>query len=116
MTDRILLVQGDTRPRLVIDLADEATGDAMDVSDTGTSVVVKFRELGGQTLKATLACTKLITATNATPGAAGRVQALWPAGALDTAGSFEGEIEITFADGTVQTVYDRLRFKVREEF
>jgi hypothetical protein len=44
------------------------------------------------------------------------VQALWPAGALDTAGSFEGEIEITFADGTVQTVYDRLRFKVREEF
>lgn len=112
----IKLVQGDDRPRLIIDLADEASGDPIDVSDTATTVVVKFREVGSETIKATLACTKLITNTNATPGAAGRVQALWPAGALDTAGSFEGEIEITFSDGTVQTVYDKLRFKVREEF
>lgn len=116
MAERILLVQGDTRPRLIIDLTDETTGDPINVSDAGTTVVVKFREVGSETIKATLACTKLITTGNATPGAAGRVQALWPAGALDTAGSFEGEIEISFADGTVQTVYDKLKFKVREEF
>lgn len=116
MAERIKLVQGDTRPRLVIDLADAATGEPLDVSDTGTTVVVKFREQGATALKATLACTKLITAANATPGAGGRVQALWPAGALDAAGAFEGEIEITFADGSVQTVYDRLAFRVREEF
>lgn len=112
----IKLVQGDTRPRLIIDLTDEATGEAIDVSDTGTTVVVKFRETGADTIKATLACTKLITTGNGTPGAAGRVQALWPAGALDTSGAFEGEIEVTFADGTIQTVYDKLKFSVREEF
>lgn len=116
MAEKIKLVQGDTRPRLIIDLTDEATGDPIDVSDAGTTVVVKFREAGADTLKATLPCTKLITTGNATPGAAGRVQALWPAGSLDTAGSFEGEIEISFADGTVQTVYDKLKFTVREEF
>lgn len=116
MAERIKLVQGDTRPRLVIDLTDEATGDPVDVSDTGTTVVVKFREAGSSAIKATLPCTKLITTGNATPGAAGRVQALWPAGALDAAGYFEGEIEITFADGTVQTVFDVLKFRVRGEF
>jgi hypothetical protein len=32
------------------------------------------------------------------------------------AGDYEGEIEITFADGQVQTVYDLLKFKIREDF
>jgi hypothetical protein len=32
------------------------------------------------------------------------------------AGDYEGEIEITFADNQVQTVYDLLKFKVREDF
>ena len=111
MADKILLVQGDTRPSLVIDLVDDETGNPLDVSNTGTVVVV-----GSETIKATLSCTKLITTSNSTPGAAGRVQAVWSATALDTAGNFEGEIEITFSDGTVQTVYDKLKFKVREEF
>jgi hypothetical protein len=31
-------------------------------------------------------------------------------------GDYEGEIEITFVDTTVQTVYDLLKFKVREDF
>lgn len=116
MAERIKLVQGDTRPYLIIDLTDEATGAPINVSDIGTSVVLKFREAGASTIKATLTCYKLGTTNNPIPGADGRVQALWPAGALDTSGSFEGEIEITFADGTVQTVYDKLKFTVREEF
>jgi len=32
------------------------------------------------------------------------------------AGDYEGEIQITFADTTVQTVYDLLKFKLREDF
>jgi hypothetical protein len=32
------------------------------------------------------------------------------------AGEYEGEVEITFADGQIQTVYDVLKFKVREDF
>jgi hypothetical protein len=31
-------------------------------------------------------------------------------------GDYEGEIEITFSDSQIQTVYDTLRFKVREDF
>lgn len=116
MAERIKLVQGDTRPYLIIDLTDETTGAPINVSDAGTSVVVKFREAGADTIKATLTCYKLATETGQALGAGGRVQAAWPAGALDTAGSFEGEIEITFADGSVQTVYDKLKFTVREQF
>jgi hypothetical protein len=33
-----------------------------------------------------------------------------------TPGDYEGEIEITFTDGQIQTVYDVLKFRVREDF
>jgi hypothetical protein len=52
-------------------------------------------------------------------GPAGQV-AFYPASAPEMlqgpAGDYEGEIEITFADDQVQTVYDLLKFKVREDF
>jgi hypothetical protein len=35
---------------------------------------------------------------------------------LTVAGDFEGEIEITFGDGQIQTLYDVLKFKIREDF
>jgi hypothetical protein len=35
---------------------------------------------------------------------------------LGEAGDYEGEIQITFVDGTIQTVYDLLKFKLREDF
>jgi hypothetical protein len=31
-------------------------------------------------------------------------------------GDYEAEIEIEFSDGQIQTVYDVLKFKVRQEF
>ena len=52
-------------------------------------------------------------------GTAGQV-AFYPASApamlQGEAGDYEGEIQITFADGQIQTVYDLLKFKVREDF
>jgi hypothetical protein len=33
-----------------------------------------------------------------------------------SSGDYEGEIQITFFDGTIQTVYELLKFKVREDF
>jgi hypothetical protein len=32
------------------------------------------------------------------------------------AGDYEGEISITFSDGQIQTVYEPMKFKVREDF
>jgi hypothetical protein len=40
----------------------------------------------------------------------------FPTGSLDTAGIFEGEIEATFQDGSIQTVVDLLKLKVRAAF
>lgn len=107
MSEKILLVQGDTRPILTCTLTDETTGLAINI--TGATVVLRFRESGSTTTKATI--------TGAvTNGANGVVEFTWPVGALDTAGEFEGEVEVTFANGGVQTIYDRLKFKVREQF
>lgn len=110
MTEKIKLVQGDTRPALVCTITDDTTGAPINI--TGATVHLKFRALGATTLQATL----LGTVTN---GAAGQVvfyPASDPAMLQGEAGDYEGEIEITFGDGQIQTVYDTLKFKVREDF
>jgi hypothetical protein len=41
----------------------------------------------------------------------------WGANDLSqSAGDYEGEIEITFSDGTKETIYDLLKFKIRDDF
>lgn len=110
MTDKIKLVQGDTRPALVCTVSDQTTGAAVDI--TGATVVLKFRSMGASTLQATVPGA-------VTNGPAGEV-VFYPASAPEMLqgefGDYEGEIEVTFPDGQVQTVYDILKFKVREEF
>ena len=110
MSEKIKLVQGDTRPALVCTITDDTTGEPVNIA--GATVVLKFRLAGATTLTATV--------TGAvTDGAAGQV-AFYPASAPEmlqgAAGDYEGEIEMTFSDGQIQTVYDTLRFKVREDF
>lgn len=110
MSDKIKLVQGDTRPAIVVTLTDDATGNVITL--TGATPVLRFRAVGSTTIQAT------VTGT-VTDGAAGQC-AFYPASAPEMlsgdAGDYEGEIEITFADGQVQTVYDLLKFKLRQEF
>jgi hypothetical protein len=110
MAEKIKLVQGDTKPALVCNITDEITGAV--VTLTSATVLLKFRAVGSDTLTAT------VTGT-VTNGATGQV-AFYPASApemlLGEAGDYEGEIQITFSDGTIQTVYDLLKFKLREDF
>lgn len=110
MAEKIKLVQGDTRPALVCTITDDTTGDPMNIG--GATVVLKFRAAGATTLTATV--TGFVT-----DGVNG-VCVFYPATAPDMLqgepGDYEGEIEITFADGQIQTVYDLLKFKVREDF
>jgi len=110
MVDRIKLVKDDTRPALVCNITDDTTGGVIVL--TGATVVLKFRALGSTTLQATVT-------GSVTDGPNGQVTfypASNPAMLQGDAGDYEGEIEITFADGTVQTVYDVLKFKVRADF
>lgn len=110
MTEKIKLVQGDTRPAIVCTLTDEFTGLAIDL--TGATPRLKFRATGALTLTATITGTVI-------DGTAGKC-VFYPASAPEMlageAGDYEGEIEVTFADSQVQTVYDVLKFKLREDF
>lgn len=110
MAEKIKLVQGDTKPAIVCHLTDDTTGLPLGI--TGATVRLKFRAAGATALTAT------VTGT-VTDGANGDV-VFYPASAPEMLqgepGDYEGEIEITFADTTVQTVYDLLKFKLREDF
>lgn len=108
MSEKIKLVQGDTRPQVKVTLTDDTTGDPIDLG-LGT-VRMRFRAAGDATVLATIVGT-------ITSSVGGTVVFSWPEGVLDVdAGDYEGEIEVTFADTTVQTVFDTLKFKLREQF
>ncbi|MBT8449416.1 MAG: phage baseplate upper protein [Gammaproteobacteria bacterium] len=115
------LVTGDTLPELTFTLKDSqeaASGSILDSEDSstwapinvaGATVRLRIRELGSTTVKSTLTCT-------ITDGANGKVATNFPSGTLDTSGTFEGELEITFSNGGIQTVYDLIKLKVRSDF
>lgn len=106
----IKLVRHDTRPALVCTITDASTGEAINL--TGCVCLLKFRVAGATTLTATLTG----TVTNATNGVVEFYWASNPASLAGIAGQYEGEIEITFTDGQIQTVYDTLKFIVRQDF
>lgn len=109
MSEKIKLVQGDTRPQIKVTLTDDTTGLAIDI--TGATVRMKFRAAGATVLTDTLTGIVL-------DGPAGVVVFPWNATTLDcTPGDYEGEIEITFAAGAgIQTAYQPLKFQVRAQF
>jgi hypothetical protein len=109
MSEKILLVQGDTRPAIVCTLLDEVSEAPIGL--TGATPRLNFRAPGSATI--------LTTITGSVTDGPNGVCVFHPATApemLDGFGYFEGEIEITFADGQIQTVYELLKFKVRQEF
>lgn len=126
MADKIKLVRGDTRPQVKVVVKSEKTGQPVDIS--GSTVRMLFRAVGSQVLQATVPGVLLngleldggeidTTSPYDVNGAGGRCVFLWRAGDLDCEpGEYEAEVEVTFSDGGKQTVYDLLKFKLREEF
>ena len=120
-SDTIKLVTGDTKPTLSIQIRDAATaasGKTLDENDettwapvnlTGATVKLRIRALGETTVKSTLTC-------SVTDGTNGKVATDCPTGTLSTAGTFEGEIEVTDSSGGIQTVYDLVKLQVRSDF
>ena len=107
MVDKITLVKGDTGPPMVVTLTNEETGTAINVS--GATVTLEFYELGEEEPRSVLSGVL-------TDPANGKVTFYFTedVNALDgEEGPYEGEIKIVFADGTIQTVYDKLKFWVR---
>jgi hypothetical protein len=120
-SDTLNLVTGDTLPELTFTLKESntaASGLTLDqnnsatwepINVTGATVKLRLRELGSTSVKSTLTC-------SVTNGSAGKVATDFPTGTLDTAGTFEGELELTFPNGGIQTVNDLIKFKVRSDF
>lgn len=122
MVDRIKLVAGDTRPSVYVALYDMKSLAPLDLRTVDVSM--SFRLDGAAEILATLPGMKLagsvdlttgdVSDTGFDPGAGGRVVFDWPPGALDVdPGYYNGEIELNFSDGTLETVYDLVKFKVR---
>jgi hypothetical protein len=126
MSCPIKLVQGDTRPQLKFVITDENTSEAQDL--TGATPRLKFRAVGTSTVLFTRVGTLLAglelesgqisyAAPYDTPGAGGRIAFDFAVGNLDiAAGAYEGEIELTFTDGSIQTVFKVQKFTLREDF
>jgi hypothetical protein len=109
-TDVIRLTAGDDKPLIVVTLTDDLTGQPIDLSLSTTVVSVKFRKAGTTTLLSTISCSKL------SGGTTGQVQFGFSGGVLDVdPGMYEGQIVVNF-NGDDQSVYDTLRFTVRDKF
>ncbi len=108
MAEKIKLVQGDTKPQIKVTITDETTGDPVDITDSTPRL--NFRAANTTTVLTTLTGT-------VTDGVNGECVFVWTSGALDVdPGDYEGEVEITFDDNTIQTVYDLIKFKLRQDF
>ena len=115
------MVVGDSHPELIVTLKDSntaASGQTLDANNsdtweainlTGSTIKMRVREVGSTTLTAT----RTMTITNAT---AGECSTDFTTATFPSAGTYEAEIEMTLASGGIQTVYDLLKFKVRDDF
>lgn len=110
MATRFKYVRGDTGPHIQVKLTESDSDTPVDL--TGGSVTLHFREAGEDTVLLSRAFT-LLPATQAD----GVAVLEWQVGDLDVEpGAYEGEIEVVRASGVRETLYDRLRFRVRDDF
>ena len=120
--EAIKLVRGDTLPQLTMTLRDSNTaadGATLDKDDpdtwapidlTGAVIRMKLRAEGAATVKESIPMYVQGDPQN------GVVFMGWTATALDTAGKFTGEIEITYGGSSIITVFKQLSFIVREDY
>lgn len=110
MSERIKLVRGDTGPQIKLTLTNEATGLPLDLTSATGSL--HFRLVGSTEVLFSRAL--FIEPSTAADGVA---YVIWLEGDLARdPGSYEGEIEIILQDGTRQTVYDLMKFRLRSDF
>lgn len=108
MAERIKLVQGDTLPYVNLYLT-TADGAVLSLSDPSRSVQVLFRATGSET---TLSTINTIKVGN---GSTGQVRFNFDNGVLNVdPGAYEGEVVVNFGGGETQTIYDLLKFYVRQ--
>ena len=119
--DTIKLVTGDTLPDLRFVLKDSNAGAAgltYDANDSSTWAPIdltdstprlRIRKIGETTVSATITGI-LSDAEN------GTVVFPFTSDSFEEDGLYEGELEVTYDSGGIHTVYDLVKFKVRNDF
>ena len=86
--------QNDTRPELDIFLRDDKDRS---INITGSSVKFSMRNASTNVVKISLAAVTTVSSTS------GRVKYSFTSSDTDTAGNFDGEFQVTFVGGQVET-------------
>lgn len=107
--EALRLVQNDRLPDIQLRLTDAVTGAVIDLSAVTTTITAHVRASGSTTIKESIALTK------PNGGSDGVVKLSWTATALDTAGDYEAELEISY-DGNKQTLFDVIPLVIRPQF
>lgn len=101
----IKLVQGDTRPSLEFTITKEGT--AVDL--TGATVKFYMKNSSTGAVKINGATCSILDTVN------GVCQYNWTTNDTDTAGSYAGEVEVTFPNGSIQTGFKQLSITIRDD-
>tara|TARA_R100001443_G_scaffold102621_1_gene110848 strand:+ start:140 stop:484 length:345 start_codon:yes stop_codon:yes gene_type:complete len=97
MSNSVTMKRNDTRPFLDVILQD-VDGNALDLSATVSGVTFTMKDLDSDSTKVQAqACTVI-------PETTGMVRYSWSAGDTNTAGTFVGEFQIQYNDGTQLTI------------
>lgn len=108
--DMKYLVQGDIGSQIAATITREDNNEAVDLTDA--TAVLKFRKKGTTTILSTL--TFVSTAAQKSNGVA---VFSFTESSLDVdEGKYEGEIQVTFDSGAIETVYEVEDFYVRADF
>ena len=103
-------VQGDTGPQIRVTLTNEDDNAAVDL--TSATVTLHFREAGAESVLFSRAF--YINPDTATNGVA---VLQWATDDLQVdAGTYEGEIEVVRSSGVRETLFEKLKFKIRADF
>lgn len=103
---KLIFVEGDTAPKVAISLLTGAKCDQpVDLSIAGTSAKIRIAKSG------LLSAIEIPLQIGNSPGL-GEVVYDPALGGTTEAGSFVAEIQVTFPDGTSQTVLSKLLFEV----
>lgn len=105
----VKLVQNDTLPQISMTLINETDDEPIDLTSVA-SMLLKFKAEGGSTIKESVPVYRIA------PYASGNVFFEWSDETLDTAGAFTGELELTYSNGKVRTVFNELRFEIRSDY
>ena len=101
----IKLVQNDTRPPLQFSIS--RSGKAVDLTGATVKFYMKDSTSGAVKING-VGCLS-------TDPAKGKVQYNWAAGDTNTVGSYLGEVEVTFPDGTIQTGFKQIAIVIRDD-